>query len=72
MSKFTVSLSADIDKRLTEIAAKEGITKSEAVRRAMALLSMAEKEKEKGNSLAIVRENPDSHEVQVIGRVVGL
>ena len=72
MSKFTVSLSDEINARLTEIAAKEGITKSEAVRRAMALLSVADKEKEKGNSLGIVRENPDSHELQVLGRVVGL
>lgn len=72
MSKFTVSLSSDIDNRLTEIANKEGITKSEAIRRAMALFSMAEKEKEKGNSLGILRENPDNHEVVVVGRVVGL
>ena len=72
MSKFTVSLSDDINARLTEIATKQGITKSEAVRRAMALLSVAELEKEKGNSLGIVRENPDSHELQVLGRIVGL
>lgn len=72
MTRLTVSLSNDIDKRLTEIATKGGISKPEAIRRAMALFSIVEKEKEKGNSLGILRENPDNHEVEVVGRVVGL
>lgn len=72
MSKFIVSLSYDINARLTEISNKEGITKSEAIRRAMALLSVVQREKDKGNSLGIVRENPDSHELTVLGRVVGI
>ena len=70
MSKFIVSLSYDINARLTEIANKEGITKSEAIRRAMALLSVVQREKD--NSLGIVRENSDSHELTVLGRVVGI
>lgn len=72
MSRLTIDLSKEISDRLTEIARKEGITKAEAMRRAFALLSVAEQEKAKGNSLGIVREDPNSHTLQAIGRVVGV
>jgi hypothetical protein len=72
MPRLTVDLSKEIDARLTEIAQKEGISKAEAMRKAFALLSVAVAETAKGNSLGIVRENPESHETEVLGRVVGL
>jgi len=72
MPRLTVDLSKEIDARLTEIANKEGISKAQAMRKAFALLSVAEQESAKGNSLGIVREDPDSHELQAIGRVVGI
>lgn len=72
MSRFTVDLSPEINNRLTEIARREGITKAEAMRRAFALLSVAEQEKSKGNSLGIVREDPDKRELKAIARVVGI
>ena len=72
MPRLTVDLSKEIDSRLTAIAQKEGISKAEAMRKAFALLSVAEVEKSKGNSLGIVRENPDSHILEAIGRVVGV
>ncbi len=72
MPRLTVNLSKEINARLTEIAQKEGITKAEAMRKAFALLSVAEQEKAKGNSLGIVRESEENHELQTIGRVVGV
>ena len=72
MPRLTVDLSKEIDSRLTEIAQKEGISKAEVMRKAFALLSVAEVEKSKGNSLGIVREDADSHTLQAIGRVVGV
>ena len=72
MPRLTIDLSKEISDRLTEIARKEGITKAEAMRRAFALLSVAEQEKAKGNSLGIAREDPNSHTLQAIGRVVGV
>lgn len=72
MPRLTVDLSAEIDLRLTAIAKKEGISKAEAMRRAFALLSVADQEKAKGNSLGIVREDPNSHQLTILGRVVGL
>ena len=72
MSRLTIDLSKEISDRLTDIARKEGITKAEAMRRAFALLSVAEQEKAKGNALGIVREDPKSHKLHAIGRVVGI
>ena len=72
MPRLTLDLSKEIDARLTEIAQKEGISKAEAMRKAFALLSVAVDESSKGNSLGIVRENPEDHQLQAIGRVVGV
>ena len=54
MSRLTVDLSDEIDERLNDIAKRNGITKGEAMRRAFALLSVADEERNKGNALAIV------------------
>ena len=72
MPRLTVDLSNEINTRLTEIAQKEGITKAEAMRKAFALLSVAEKEKARGNSIGTVREKENRHELQAIARVVGI
>ena len=69
--RLTVDLSEEIDARLTAIAKKAGISKAEAMRKAFALLAVAECEKVKGNSLGIVREE-ESHELKAIGLVVGV
>lgn len=72
-TRLTVDLSSEIDSKLTEIAKRNGITKAEAMRRAFALLAVADEEKRKGGgfSLGIVRENAQ-HELVAVGRVVGL
>jgi hypothetical protein len=57
----------EINDRLTDIIRREEITKAEAMRRAFALLSVAEQEKAKGNSPGIIREDPRSRELQAIG-----
>jgi hypothetical protein len=72
MPRLTVDLSKEIDTRLTEIAKKEGISKAEAMRKAFALLSVAVEESSKGNSLGIVRENPEDHQLQALAKVVGI
>ncbi|MFV2058871.1 MAG: ribbon-helix-helix protein, CopG family [Thiohalomonadales bacterium] len=72
MPRFTLDLPTEIDRHLTEIAAKAGISKAEAMRRAFALLVVADEEKAKGNSLGIVREDKRSHDLKAIARVVGV
>jgi predicted transcriptional regulator len=73
MTRLTLDLSSEIDEKLTDIAKRNGITKAEAMRRAFALLAIAdqEKRKNKGFSLGIVRETED-HTLEAVGRVVGV
>jgi len=70
MPRFTVDLSDEIDNRLIEIARKKGITKAEAMRKAFALLSIAEREGAQGNSLGIIKD--DGGDLKALGRIVGV
>ena len=72
MPRMTLDLSDEIDQKLTAIAKDRGMTKAEAMRKAFALLVIADSEARKpGFSLGIVREH-DDHTLEAVGRVVGL
>lgn len=73
MPRMTIELSSEIDDRLNAIAIRNGITKAEAMRRAFALLAVADDQKQKGNgsSVGIVREN-DKRELIAVGRIAGI
>ena len=72
MPRLSLTLSDEIDDALNDIAARNGITKAEAIKRAFALLVIADQQKQKkgGFSLGIVRER-DDHTLEAVGRVVG-
>ncbi len=53
MPKLTLQFNDKLDAILSELAVKEGLPKTQVVRRAIALLRFVETEKEKGNKLAI-------------------
>ncbi len=55
-TRLTLDLSDDVNERLTQIAKQSNISKAETIRRALSLLSVAEKEAQHGRSLAIVKE----------------
>lgn len=71
MARMTLDLTPELENRLADIASRSGITKAEAMRRAFALLSVADDEKRKGNTLAVVREGPN-HEMIIAARLVGI
>jgi predicted transcriptional regulator len=72
MPRMTLDLSDEIDQKLTTIARERGMTKADAMRKAFALLVIADSEARKpGFSLGIVRER-DDHTLEAVGRVVGL
>ena len=73
MPRLSLSVSEEIDDALNDIAARNGITKAEAIKRAFALLVIADQQKQKKGSfsLGIVRER-DDHTLEAVGRVVGL
>lgn len=71
MARMTLDLTGDVDSRLTEIAARSGISKTEAIRRALALLSVADDAKSTGNSLAVVKKDKDNN-YSIEARLVGI
>jgi len=72
MPTFTLELSDEIDNCLTQIAQRNCITKAEAMKRAFALLAIADDQKQLcGGALGLIRER-DDHTFEVMGRVTGL
>ncbi|MCD9134050.1 hypothetical protein [Escherichia coli] len=72
MNRMSVNLSPEMEKLIAETSKREGITKSEVIRKAFALLQISESEKEKGRAIGIITEDKVSHEMKVVGKIVGL
>lgn len=66
--KFILELNADVDAFLDEEAEKTGTTKSDVLRKAVALVMVASANKEWGRVLALI----DSKSEKVISHIVGL
>lgn len=75
MTRMSVNLSPEMEKLIDETAKTEGITKGEVIRRAFALLKVAESEKKGGNFLAVAKEVEDlgnGKSIEVIGKIIGI
>jgi hypothetical protein len=61
MNNYSLEMSQALDNKITEIALRNGITKTQAIQRAIALLLIADEEKLKnnGSSLGVVQMSPD-------------
>lgn len=55
--KLSLHLSRDTDERLERLCDESGITKSELLRRSLALMEIAIDIKKKGNHLAVLNKN---------------
>ena len=71
MRRLSFDMTAEIEQVLDEFASREQVTKGEALRRAIGLLSIAQEQKQKGNCLGVVREGEDD-ELEPIGKIVGV
>ena len=72
MPRFTIDMSKDLDRRLSEIAKDKETTKGEVMRKAFTLLSIAEEERKKnGYSVGIIKDAGNGR-MEVVTRVVGL
>lgn len=72
MSRMSVNLSPEMERFIEETAAKENISKSDVIRRAFALLKVAESEKGKGRFLAVAKESQTSDDIEIVGKILGL
>jgi uncharacterized membrane protein YjjP (DUF1212 family) len=71
MPRMSVELPADINELITNIARNQGIPKTEVVRRAFAILKVAEEEKANGGMLGMVRRTEDG-KLEAVARLVGI
>lgn len=72
MSRMTLEITGRFEQELGSFAARNGITTAEAVRRALAVIAVAEREHRSGRSLGIVEQDQDTRELRAIGRIKGL
>lgn len=72
MSRMSVNISPEMEKFIEETAVNEDISKGDVIRRAFALLKVAEAEKKKGRFLAVARDNEENHNMEVVGKILGL
>ena len=72
MHRMTLEMSDGFYAVLKNFAARNRVSKPEAVRRALAVLALAERETPKGRALGIVEEDSDTHELHAVGRIRGL
>jgi predicted transcriptional regulator len=63
--KFTVEFSPELDQVIEELAAKEGVPKTQIVRRAVSLLKFVDDERAEGNRFTIA-----DREGQVLREIV--
>lgn len=66
--RLTLELSEDVNQDLEEIADESGSTKSEVLRKAIALVKAASDGKRRGRELALI----DPKSEKVVTRIVGL
>jgi len=71
MPRMSVELPEDINDLINRIAGEQGIAKTEVVRRAFAILKVAEEEKNSGGMLGMVRKTEDG-KLEAIARIVGI
>ena len=69
MHRMTLEMSDGFYAVLTNFATRNRVSKPEAVRRALAVLALAEQQTPKGRSLGTVEEDRDTHELHAVGRI---
>lgn len=72
MRSLPIRLSNEIDDNMNDIAKRHGMKKTDVIRLAFALISIADRQwvKQDGSSLGIVRENGEV--LEAVGQVVGV
>jgi hypothetical protein len=68
---MSVDLPADINDLITRIAGEQGIAKTEVVRRAFAILKVAEEQRASGGMLGMVR-NAEGGKLEAVARIIGI
>lgn len=70
--RYTVDLADKVIEDIDKFADSQHISRAEAIRRALALLSIANQEREQGNELGIIRRENGDAEPRVVARIAGV
>lgn len=70
MSRISLTISEEANREIEVLAKRENITKSEAMRRALSLVKIANKAHKDNQSLALVRE--DGSNIHVVAKLLGV
>jgi hypothetical protein len=68
--RLTITIPDETDNEITTFAAREKITKPEAMRRVLNLVKIANEEHAKGRSLGVVVDKDDK--LTAIGKIIGV
>lgn len=64
-TRWTVDVSKELDRAVNDIAAEDGVTKSDVLRRAVALLKLAHEAQKRGDKV-ILRNDAEDREREVL------
>ena len=68
MPRYTIDLAENVIADLDNFAESQHISRAEAVKRALAILSIANSERKDGNELGIIRRDGETN-AKVVGRI---
>lgn len=70
MARMSVTLSPEMETLIEKVSAKRGISKSTAIRRAFALLQIAEEQMDNGRELGIIKD--EGGNLKAVGKIAGM
>ncbi|RQZ27475.1 ribbon-helix-helix protein, CopG family [Burkholderia sp. Bp9090] len=70
MQKLTLNVSDEVAEEIEKFARREGVTKTEAMRRILSLVKVSNEESKKGRSLGVIRDHDGK--MDVIAKLIGV
>jgi predicted transcriptional regulator len=67
MAKYTIQMNDRLEAVLDDLAAREGISKAQVIRKSLTLLKLAEDQKDEGYALTLVKDGEPSREILLTG-----
>jgi hypothetical protein len=70
MAKLTLNVSDEVADEIEKFARREGVTKTEAMRRILSLVKVSNEESKKGRSLGVISDHDGR--LDVVAKLIGV
>jgi hypothetical protein len=70
MAKITLNVTDDVYEEIEAFARREGVTKTEAMRRILSLVKVSNREAKKGHSLGVITD--EGGKPEVVAKLIGV